>query len=246
MRKSKAKRDTFWQSQMLPFVIVWTIVVGIIGVLSRFWQSAPLPFLYNEPQLRVALTLITNTIGTGLAQVFLVERLLKKSMRGWMLYTTASLLITLLIDTPVRTFFFLLFQFWNVGYEFSWLLGTLAISAPTSLLQALWLHKRVKHAWLWPLMTIPLLGAFTMIRYGDGDYQLLKLITLLSIGVIQAGLMHYFWQHPKDNEKVKIDFDSDHEANQLEQLERLERLREHEPDVPLWNTGTDQALQNET
>ena len=101
-------------------------------------------------------------------------------------------------------------------------------------------------AWLWPLLTIPLLGAFTMIRYGDGDYQLLKLVTLLSIGVVQAGLMHYFWQHPKDSEKVKIDFDSNHETNHLEQPERLERLREHEPDVLLWNTGTDQALQSET
>jgi hypothetical protein len=250
MRKTKSKRGVFWKDQMLPFVIVWTMSIGIIGIVSRLWQSIPLPFLYNEPEARVTLSLLTSVIGTGLAQVFLVERLLKKSMRGWMLYTLPSILVTLTVnrflDTALWRIEINAYLYPYIGFWGYLLLSTLGLNAPTSLLQALWLRKRVKHAWLWPLLTIPLLLAFTAIPYGESNYQLLKLITLLSVGVIQAGLMHYLWSHPRDTEKAKVDAAAHHDAhaNHLEQFERLERLQEREHETPLCDDSDHQTLQS--
>lgn len=150
MRKTKAKQR-FWQDRKLPFVIVWALGIGTVGVVSRLWQVAPLPFLYNEPEARVTLSLLTSMIGTGLVQVFLVERLLKKPMcgkpmRGWKLYTVTSAVIAAFLNQVTPSLFLTYILPRIPNFDLFDLVISLALNAPASLLQAFWLHKHVKRA----------------------------------------------------------------------------------------------------
>lgn len=93
------------------------------------------------------------------------------------------------------------------------------------------------------MATIPLLLAFTNIPFGGEHYQLLKIITLLSVGIVQASLMHYFWQDPKEAGKAKIAFATDGDSH-LDH-ERSTRLQERDRSNSQWDISDDQALQSE-
>lgn len=240
MRKTKAKRESFWRKQMLPFVVVWTIGAVLVKIMS----STLVNFLSSMTQQSYPeVSTLTSVIGIGLLQVFLVERLLKKSMRGWMLYTALSALAILILNEVFLQLFFGPTLFLRTILDNYQPLSSFALNVPTALLQAFWLRQRVHRAWLWPLLTIPLLVISTEIQYGQQNYGLLKMILFLSVGVVQAALMHYFWQHPKQTENTHIDFAEDDESSH-EPL-RLERLQERDQQTPLWDVDDDQVLQSE-
>src|SRR5687767_6769424 len=106
MRKTKAKHEARNQTQMLPFVVVWALsIVSTSYIDSALMRTLLYPFLTSE--LAAAASNFVPVLLTGLIQAVLTERLLKRPMRGWMLYTAVSGFITLfLIHGVARSMFY--------------------------------------------------------------------------------------------------------------------------------------------
>lgn len=198
-RKEKAKRGTHWTRQALPFVIVYALSMVGAGLLARLLPNS----LFNyDFEIRAAVVAVTSVILIGAVQVLWVERWLKKPMRGWMLYTAVGAFLMILLGQLVNN----IPDSFIIAVDLSWpmyqFLGSLALNAPVALMQALWLRRRVKRAWLWPLLTIPLLMAFSAVPY-DENRLFFKSATLLSVGAMQALLMLYFWRPENTLAKAK-------------------------------------------
>lgn len=204
MRKPKEKRSLRWQTQMLPFAVVWAIAITsatwIIGILI---QILLYPFLTLQGA-GVASNFLP-TLVVGLIQVLLVERLLKRSMRRWMLYTTVGGFITVfLIHIVARSILY------NPNFtpDLYMLVNFIAYYAPAPLLQFFWLRRRVNRAWFWPVISLFVMFLFSIKgfltrEYGSGVIE--AVVQMVAYGILQASLMHTLWQHPKDAEKTKVD-----------------------------------------
>lgn len=240
MGKTKAKRDIQIHIQILPFAIIWALSTVITGyIASTFMRIFLYPLLTSE--LAGAASNFVPILVTGMVQVVLVERLLKRSMGKWMLYTTVSGLATLfLIHGVARSMIYSQ----NFNSDFYMLVNLIAYYVPASILQYVWLRRRVNRAWLWPFASILFTLAFSLRGLLSSDYTssfFTAMVQFLSYSIIQASLMYSLWQHPKDTEKAKIDFAADDQSDEM----RLTRLQEQERHNPLWDLGNNQALQSE-
>ena len=238
MQKTKAKRDS--RIQMLPFALVWAVSIAIAGLVSGALMRLLLfPLLPNEG-VAIADNIIP-VIVMGLVQVALVERLLKRSMRGWMLYTSISGLVTLfLIHVVAKSYMY--DQNPNFSVELYMLVNYIAYYISAPLLQFFWLRQHVKRAGLWLAINILFTSMIALKGFLSSDYaSYFPWIEVFAYSIIQASLMHYMWTQPKDAEKAKID----HAAREQSDHERLERLQERENGTPLWDRGDDPALQRE-
>lgn len=210
--------------RQISFVLVWSISLAAVGFLARVFTTSILAPLLPTDQTLLLSRLISLLI-PALLQVQLVERLLKRPMRGWMLYTLPGILITILLMELVR--FFLPAPV--ARFDPYLLLSTLAFIVPAPVLQGLWLRQRVHKAWLWPTAALLTALVFSAFPSDGSNPHLLWLILTLLYGVIQGTVMHALWQHPKDIEKAKVDFDvaDDTAADQhrIERLQTSEHLR---------------------
>jgi hypothetical protein len=245
MQKTKRSR---WRTQMLPFVLVWGISIAIASLASGQLMRIFLFPLLTPEGAGIASNFIP-VILTGVIQVFLVERLLKRSMRGWMLFTAVSGLVTLfLIHVVAKSYLSTQGPYSNFSIDLFMLVNYIAFYAPAPVIQFFWLRPRVKQAWLWPVSGILLMVMFSLRGFLSRDYSsefLEAMVRFLSYSVIQASLMHYLWSRPRDAEKARVNFATSEQSSA--DLERMERLQtaEHERSNPLWGTSDEQALQSE-
>lgn len=228
MRKTKAKRDSFWQAGTLPFIGLWACTYGAA------WGTAI--FLFEIDAFARALSSMqTNIVGistvllvASLLQVQVVERLLKHSMRGWMLYTLIGTIITY-------------FTFTNVSGGAMWptMLTVMSLLLPAPLVQTVWLWKRVHGAWLWPLASLVACIVFALPLRGSTPQHILIWAALLH-GLIQGGVIRHLWTQEKMTEKAKIDFATDDDK------ERMQRLQESETAVMVSMSDTQGSQQHST
>lgn len=208
----------------IPFVLVWSISLAAVGLLTRAFVSSVLAPLLPSDQTLLMSRLISLLI-PALIQVQLVERLLRQTMRGWMLYTLPGALITILLMEAVRFFF----PAPVARFDPYLLLSTIAFIVPVPILQGLWLRQHVHKAWFWPTAAILTALVFSAFPSDGSNPHLLWLILTLIYGFVQGSVMHALWQHPKEIEKAKVDFDvaDDVEIDQhrIERLQTSEHLR---------------------
>jgi hypothetical protein len=211
MRKLKAKRDAFWQVGTLPFVALWAGSYAIAwGVVLFLFQNVEATRSLSTTQANV-LGISTVLLVAGLLHVQVVERLLKHSMRGWMLYTLIGTVIT-----------FFTFSIQKGGAMWPTTLTVMSLLLPAPLIQTGWLWRRVKSAWLWPLASIVACLVFALPLRGSTP-QIALLWAALLHGLIQGGVMRYLWTHTKNIKSSRIDFATD-EADEG----RLQRLQQNE------------------
>lgn len=236
MQKTKAKRDILPSRRRLPFVVM-SVVIAIISMLieAAFAGTNPLTYLTFQ---QVQIAVFSLRLIPVLLQVVLIERFLKQSMRGWLVYTAIGTLITLILLSRTS------------GYpqqiEMIILVGFLTVFGPMTILQTIWLSRRYNRAVLWPIFI--LLSAYIapkFLRDMSASGVMYNTIFPLIAAAVQAFVFYSLLSHPRDTEKAKIDHATDHDASQ--QHDHLERLqdREREQRNPLWNTGDEQALQSE-
>lgn len=213
MRKTKTKRDAFWQAGTLPFILLWAISYGVAwGAVILLFELAPFTSSLTSTQANV-LGISTVLLTSGLLQVQVVERLLKRSMRGWMLYTLIGTVITF-------------FTFRNIEDGAMWptALTVMSLLLPVPLVQTAWLWKRVRSAWLWPLASVVACLIFAMPLRGDTGQSTLIWAALIQ-GLVQGSVMRYLWTQEKDDEKARADF-ATHDVE-----DRIQRLQENEAAV---------------
>jgi hypothetical protein len=233
MQKSKLKRGTRLSGRKWPFIVM-SVPIFMLGnvIEAAFVSTQPMQYLsFDQVQIAVlALRLIPT-----LLQVLLIERFLKQSMRGWLVTTTIGTFITLFILTQSSSF--------PQQIEMVILVGFLTVFGPRTILQTLWLWRRFKQAWLWPIFM--LLSGYVVpeaLRVMSAHGNLFSIYGLV-LAVIEALLLYHLLSHPKDAEKSKIDQAADEHSNAHH--ERLERLQERDTSNPLWDIGDDQTLQSE-
>ena len=218
MRKEKSKNDMFWQAGTLPFVALWA--GSYAAVWMALWavlEANVIRGLSNEQTNIFAISFIT--LGAALLQVQVVERLLKHSMRGWMLYTIVGTLLTFLTFHDLS------------GSDARMILTKLSLLVPAPLIQTVWLWRRVKAACLWPLASVAAAMVFVLPLRSEysGSSQTLLVIAALLYGLIQGGVMRYLWLQPKETvtEKAKFDIGTDRYTDQA----RTQRLQSSEAPV---------------
>ena len=228
MRKTKLKNDSFWQAGTLPFVALWA------GSYAAAWMGV-LPFIEwiedisdFSPQIVSNIAIAFILFLTALLHVQIVERLLKHSMRRWMLYSIVGMLIT----------FFTFRDSSMSGTDHTAMLVTsLSLLVPMPLIQTVWLWRRVKAAWLWPLASVVAAMVFVLPLRGGGGGDGLVILAALLHGIVQGGIMRYLWAQPKDTDKAKVDFAENQEMQHTEHLQEIERSN------PVWDTDDDQVMQ---
>jgi hypothetical protein len=242
VQKIKEKRSQHLLVRRLPFAIVWALSGMMIGTIANIFMATELARNLTIQQAVMTGVLWSSIVG-GLVYIVLIERLLKHSMRGWLVYSLMGSAITLffsniLTSRPIAE------------PDIFLILMAIVHLVPPLLLQTLWLRQRVQKAWLW-MMTVLMTATVSNMVYtalpelGRSPVSPLGLVLGLIFGLITGSVMHYLWSHPKDTEKAKVDFATDDNTNR--DHERLARLqdREHEHHNPLWDVGDDQALQSE-
>jgi hypothetical protein len=266
MDKPKRNNDMFLRGRTVTFTILWTasylvaclisfFLVSIVGAIVPIWFR---PWIPRYPVLLISLMMTLP----ALLHVQIIERVFKQSMRGWLLYSLLGAMLTTLLLLGL-----------NPGS--GWSLTSILYDAPIYFLggtfvQTAWLWQRVtstrrlplfggqalgfapdqklplKAAWLWPIVgVLSLIASFKhpfLLRLMPGTESYFVLwLAIYSLG--QGAVMHYLLSRHQDTEKAKVDFATDEDS--YHDYVHLERLQEADSSTPLWDTGNDQALQNE-
>jgi hypothetical protein len=231
MQKTKSKNESSLTTNRMPFIVLWILGFGLV---SHFTSVFPLLAVFEglTPEIRSTIhnaSLVLRAILGGLIQIQFVERLLKHSMRGWMLYTIPGAFMNLLAREFVPTV--MITGIIAAGFvaenslaaaEVRRTISGIAANFPVAILQALWLHQRVKRAWLWPVLTFVLLliSPYTNLVF----YLLLgsnggTINYILVYGGLQGLLMYELWRHPKQAEKAKVDFATQRDQGRPDRLQ---------------------------
>lgn len=236
MRKEKLKHGAFWPARTLPFIALWTGSY-IITWLATYLLIAPLNIYSYLPGIQgVTFIIFFTTLLPALIQTQIVERFMDQSMRRWMLYTGIGAIASSYIVERIMT----------ASRGSDDVLLVLGLMLPTTLIQAIWLHRRVHTAWLWVLASAvgSLLFALPIRNTTSGPSFLLVVAGLL-YGLIQGSIMRHLLMRPKDTEKAKIDFAAEPQADNAGRLERLS-TSEHLRVIAPWAIADEQAQQHET
>lgn len=202
MRKAKAKNASPLYER-LPAPLGLSLFIGLwagsyiaswgltINLLERIDQAARL----TQDQVNIVAISMVLLIAASL-QVLVVERLLKRSMRGWMMVS--------IVGTFVTYFTFKT----NVPND-QIILTVLSLLLPVPFFQALWLHRRVQAAWLWVLASLVACAVFALpLKPGNGSSDMVFMWSCLLYGLIQGGIMRFLWLQPRPMEKAKVQFDA--------------------------------------
>jgi hypothetical protein len=185
----------------IPFIMRWAAaqIGGWLVMLILLNQTAGW-FSWDTALLFSILTVAPSHLIAGVAQVWLVERGLQRTMRGWFKATVLGTALSTLIYHGI------LVSINTLDAR----TALLAILMPVAVVQTIWLSRRVKTAWLWVLAATmsSLLFAFGIRGITDNgipQYLLMGLAALLQ-GVVMGGTMFYLRQHEPahaKNEKAK-------------------------------------------
>jgi hypothetical protein len=235
MQKTKAKRRSHWLVHSLLFAFLWAISEVIMGRISNAFTETPFFLNLTYDQMAIVLVLWVDIVG-GMIQVQLVERMLKKSMRGWLVITLIGNLITLILAHQINNNPTLPTTTTNI-------LVQLVYFVPVLALQTAWLARRVYKPWLWGSSILVLSMGFNRLYETTPRLMHSPAATVLGLlsSMLAAGIMYFLWSHPRDTEKAKVDFATAENVDE----DRIERLEERDSNNPLWEVGDHPTLQSE-
>jgi hypothetical protein len=231
---SKTKNDHLEKPPRSRF-IMWWLFIGVLGTLLQFgFQGLNAPLTRDQDLIaQVVLGFIPP-----LLQVIMIEKLFKRSMRGFLVYS--------MIGYSIMLVGFL--RNWSTNFEVTILAVTLASLVP-SLMQTVWLWRRVQKPWLWFATALVIAGVERLI-YSRVSYPItpqiaslaFSLAVTLGFSLVYGTIMHYLLSHPKDVEKPKIRAIEDDSASDQARLARLEETDERA--LP-WIEGPAKGAQQE-
>jgi hypothetical protein len=241
----KLKRDSQGRVGQGLFLAVW-----IGGIAITQWISGQV-FLWLFSLMTGSLIekvnplFLINSLGIlviAFAQVQMVERLLKRSMRGWTLYTIAGVVTTWVLYFFFQLPFFLesltsWYSQW--GFYASTILNVFISTVPTALFQTLWLRRYTqdpRDAWMWPLVIVIISAVsqgLQMYVISNGYtlsstsnvLPIMNLVTLLLYSVTTGLIMHTLISHPKAVQKAKTSLSDE---GDMAYPSRVTRLQEAE------------------
>lgn len=239
----KLKRDSQGRIGRGPFLAVWIGGIAIAQWISGFVSS----WLFSRMEGSLVEWLnplfLINSLGIlviAFVQVQVVERLLKRSMRGWTLYTIAGLVTSWTLYAFFRLPFFLeplTAWYGQWGFYASTILNVFISTVPTALFQTLWLRRYTqdpRDAWVWPLVIIIISAVSQGLQMyvisngytlSSNVLPLMNLFTLLLYGVTTGLIMHTLISHPKAAQKAKTGLSAE---DDLAYPSRVTRLQEAE------------------
>jgi hypothetical protein len=219
--KTKAKHGFRWGS--LRFIGVWNLGYIAAWVASLAAGIAIVRgSVFEDINIHVFLTLVAlgPILLQAIVQKWVTQRGLGINMRAWL---WASLIGGGISAAIINALYLLTVQ---NPYIFSGNTGVYIFLAlwlvPPALVQAWWLRKRVKSAWLWAgaaaanalLFTVP--PQWELPFFEGMEYVFMALIALM-MGVVSGGVMRFLWTQPQADatEKAK------HAAQAFSAPERL-------------------------
>jgi hypothetical protein len=237
MPKTKAKQSPVGQSRRFVYVLVWAVGAAVMGWLTYALTPA-LSYLQDQSRWTFEqFSLVSLLVGTLLVwsiPVLATERLLKRSMRNWLVYTLLGTLTLMLWSD--------LFP-WNSRLPLVTFLSSLAhLSVPV--FQMAWLWRRVNKAWLWPVSHILMGQVMRLFPPFAGPLSSpLAIVAALPQMLVYASVMCYLWTQAKEPEKAKVNVASAKSTQSDES--RIQRLQEADEHFPPWDYGEINALHNE-
>jgi hypothetical protein len=204
----------------------WMLAIGVNQLLIS-------QRIYIRDQLLLVMLMALGTgIPTALVQLLLIERGLKKTMRGWLPVSIIGWTLSGLVFHWMWTHMSDIYtlapdQFIN----FLPRLFFLPLFVPVALLQWMWLQRKVKSAGLWVLSAFAASLLFTMVRgphyfggwyttRGPMEYVLIAAAALLYSGAT-GGTMLYLWNQQREKSKNEAAQAQQLELNDAERLARL-------------------------
>jgi hypothetical protein len=237
MHKSKTKPDSLWSARSLLFIVLWASSYRVTesgGILLSEMLASILP----RPRAGI-IALCLAVLFLHMVHMLLVEKILRRSMRGWIAYSLVGSLITFF--TYNATIYLARGSLPSLYGDippnlFNWFVFYVALVLPLPLMQAVWLWRRVRAAWLWPLLSVVVAFVFAFV-IPIGRIDGIPIMTAL---LLQGITMRYLWTQTRYTEKAKVDFDVDSQANVDT---RAARLQTSESLPVTWHTRDEQAAQ---
>jgi hypothetical protein len=194
------------------FVLVWTGVLTCVEVLSTFASVEVLFQIGNLSNIRLvsAVTGIMSALLFSFVQVHLVQRLLKRSMRGWIPMVVASIVASWGLYFALMSTFDEISRLNQEGLYLYGILQEVIFSLPIVIFQGLWLSRRVKRAWLWALAILVInVSSFVIlfifphtgvIESAPLNIGFLRLMITITANLILGLVLHYLLAHPNARE----------------------------------------------
>lgn len=200
---------------LLIFLLLWTLINGSGWVLMTLLSYRGLAA--SMPVNVLMLTLIPGVVAAAGQTQLMKYGLDKNHVRGWFPVSLAGSLASAAAVYALAM---------NGGYHISFQL-LLALTVPAALVQALWLQRRVKQAWLW-VVAGAISGMLFILPLIHPPQSPRESLMALSVGAglqgIVTGLaMRYLWTQEITAEKKKKHMAESSGEND----ERLNRL--HDP-----------------
>jgi hypothetical protein len=249
MNKDKPKNDLPRLSSLV-FVLLWMSGhIGVWLVTIFLMMFLPRMGIYFEA-LPLMMTLALGTgVFTALWQKFIVQRGLKKSMDGWLKYSTAGWALSGLA-TFLLIFGLMIPRFDDLPDPVLRLM-LVPLFVPVAVEQWFWLRSRVKHAWLWvaaalagaTLFTLPIMSPLyrNLQTAMPGLSDLLPFLVIGLSALFYSGatgfIMRYLWTNEREKPKHELVAEAESSADDAARLERLHDastepvLSSNEPEV---------------
>lgn len=229
----KLKREEPRRAGCGCFVAVWTVVLLVAQfALARLSLEVFLQVATREnfDFVWAAASIVVNLL-VAFIQVYLVQGLLKRSMRGWTLtHIVSDVFYWLLYFGFQSTFDEMSRLSSHEGLYLFGILSTLILRSPLIILQGLWLSRRAQRAWLWPLtlILIPIgsavimnmLPGATALSTTDAGRNLLSWFIQLASLVILGFVIYDLMTHPNAREIARLEA--------VDEAKRLAHLRVQE------------------
>lgn len=202
----------------------WVLALGINKLLS--WLGI---YIYSELTLGMLMALGTG-IPTAIVQLFLVERGLKKSMRGWLPVSIAGWAVSglafFLVFSNMRALYDI---FPGVLYFLIPRLMFLPLFVPVAVMQWLWLRRKVKAAGLWIMAALAGALLFAVPNggyiYGTYSLDLMEYVLAATAALLYSGstgaTMLYLWTQQRDQTRKSAALAQQSDATAAQRLERL-------------------------
>jgi hypothetical protein len=205
MLKPKNDEKAKNRAGVMQFLAIW--IAGHIGgwLLAIMIYEAFENFFQFGGMANALLVAVVPGMIIALVEMLIVERGLKKSMRGWL---------------PVSLFgwlasFFSYLMFSQMSYAVgSPIIQIVILFLPAAIAQFLWLSRRVKNAWLWVGAAIVSALVFVLPlnvgnEYEYGNQEIMQFVFLALSAILQGAVtgltMYTLQQQRKDNpQKAKL------------------------------------------